>query len=322
MQDIVNAGGSPQNGVLSIDDLPRNTLQSIIQRLNQKSQRTTKIFSADYDLNINSLKQVSDKIHQEFNGRDILFLSATVSLSLSNGARHDFASWEEFDSFDTSQAARTKAIAIEVTADILDSDRTPQRFKTQISIQNTPRAFGLTFGPISFQRIEDFGIPPVPIHATVEYSDFIVGKNLIGTIDGWEDALKKRDPTFFQKLSRQSERIRNSLTFITTLSAIYLCATLPDIFSASLYTSLIASAGIIYVGHNLGLFFAKKVEENIDRSSTFSNITLTDGDRNHNEKVEKRNRSAFRKALGFLSFCVLQVALSVVANPVWEYLSS
>lgn len=251
--------------------------------------------------------------------------NASVSLILENNLRHDFLNWTEFESFDKSQAERSKSLSVEVTVDIVDSDIQPKRFKSQVSIQNTPRGIGMYLGPISFQRIEDVGIPPVPIHASVEYNDFIVGKNILSTIDSWEKALTKQDHSIIRSFQRKSQYVRHFLEIGTTLAAIAFCRVFAQdaasgASNASLFNFLVISTIIIFIGHHLGSFLANQFESFIDRISSASNITITKGDQNHNQKILKKNKTyAFKSAAFFIS-CLLQIALGVAANPIWDWI--
>lgn len=188
---------------VSLDGLPVGALRAIIAKLNERSQAATRSYNNNYDLSVSDISQILQKIQQEFKGRTILSMSATVSLFLTKGQRHDFASWKEFDDFDTSHKEKTRSISLEVVIDVLDgNDGSPERYQCQVSVQNNPSAFGFVIGPISISNIDNAGLPPTPIAATVKYNNYVVGKNLLATIDDWESTLKQREQTLLKNLKR------------------------------------------------------------------------------------------------------------------------
>ena len=314
------------SGSLSIENLPKGVLRAIIERLNEKSQRSTKIYQGSYAININHLKNLFTKIGDEFSGRLVISESANVSLALDDNARHDFRSWEEFELFDQSQAEKTKSLSFEYTIDSANHQGEVQRYKTQVSVQNTPSRFGLMLGPIRVQSVSDFGIPPVPIHASVEYTDFIIGKNLITTIDKWEKSLPRREPIVPNWISKNSDKFQLMLEISTTLASIAACRFYTQIWPSQQYPGaqfpiLLTTAATIFVGFHLGRFFSSQMQKNIVRVKTASNITITSGDSNYDSSIKSGNRNNARRAIGLFIGCVLQVALGLAGNQIWDYVN-
>jgi hypothetical protein len=252
-------------------------------------------------------------------------MSASVSVFLSNSQRYDFSSWKDFEAFDASQAERTKSLSVEMIFDVVRaSEGSPERYKVQLSVQNTPAQFGLFLGPIAFSRIEDAGIPPVPIHASVEYMNYVVGKNLMSTIEGWEKALDHQDFGTIEFLQKHSSKIAQFLTFVSVLSGFLVCRAYlynpndPPFSSTS--TIVYFMALTLFLFYSVGKFFSQNIERYIDRQKPLSNLTLTKGDQKFNAKIKSGNRSNWIRVAMFSVAILVQIACGIFVNYVWAFL--
>lgn len=304
---------------VSVDGLPNAALRAIIGKLNERSQAATRTFNEHYDLGVTDIKQILDKIHQEFNGRKIINMSATVSLFLSKGQRHDFRTWDEFSTFDTASKEKTRSISLEVVIDVLDgNDGSPERYQCQVSIQNNPSRFGFVIGPVAFSPIDSAGLPPTPIAATVKYNNYIVGKNLLASIDDWEATLKRREISFLQKLKTWSSSIRQALTFLGSIAGLISSyRVLPYFISEDDWQKWAVSCILITaIFWQIASIAGKLVERYIDRRKEAANIVVTVGDQRDEDAQSKKNTTYARKAVASAGVVVFQIAIAVVASPI------
>lgn len=180
--DIINPNENSHS--LDLGGLPKDAIKALIEKLNQKSQRVTRVFKSEYDISVNDLKQLMIKIVDEFNACSIISNTATATVVLSKNQRFDFSTWAEFEDFDKSQPQTTKSLTFSITLDVLRGDNeVPERYSVQISVQNNPAQFGIQIGPFGIRPVDGFDIPPAPLVAVVNFNNYILGKNLNSTVE-------------------------------------------------------------------------------------------------------------------------------------------
>ncbi|MDI3335051.1 hypothetical protein QKW60_01385 [Defluviimonas aestuarii] len=304
-QQIIAPGDSGHS--VDLQSLPTESLRGIINKLNEKSQSATRLFRDNYQISVDDIRQLIEKITQEFHSCTVIAQSATVSLFLSQNERHDFRTWNDFESFDTSQSGRTNSIQVEVTHDVIrNKGETPERYVVQVSIQNMPGSRGFVLGPISIGPMGEFPTPPSPIAMTVSYNNYILGKNLISTVEQWERALERREHKWITGLQRRSSLIAEVAFVVGIVSGVLAAAnitsiyTILDISRLSTEQWIIRAALCVVVFSYIGKVTGEFTERHIDKYSLPNNITLTKGDRNHQSKLAKSNtRTLVKSAVGF-----------------------
>jgi hypothetical protein len=307
--------------LVDVNTLPKNVLGAIIRKLNEKTQRSTQSFKDEYIVSISDIKQLVAKLRQELEGNEPISESISVSLHLNTNQRFDFSSWEDFEKFDTSQAERTKSVSFEYIKDFANDDGTLERYKVQVAVQNVPGQYHFFFGPITLRRIEDAGLPPVPIHSSVEYSNYIKGKNLTGTIDSWVKSLDINDRKIVSLLQQNSRKIAIGGQFFATFAAISGSILFIPMNSGSLEEiAYLAgySAAFIYLAMNLGKILSGMVERNLDRHESQNTISITKGDLSRNRQIEKKNNSVMRAAAFFGTGILIQILCSIAASYIFE----
>ncbi|MGJ8590384.1 MAG: hypothetical protein ACSHXW_20015 [Yoonia sp.] len=320
-------GPSESSHSVDLGGLPKDAIKAIIEKLNQRSQRATRVFKDDYDISVNDLKQLMSKIVEEFNACSIISNASSASVILSKNQRFDFSSWTEFENFDQSQPQTTKSLTFGLTLDVIrGKNEVPERYSVQVSIQNNPAMFGIQIGPFGIRPVDSFEMPPAPLVASINFNNYILGKNIISTIEDWEKSLKRRESPVRKIFQKWSSTIRSGLHFAAALAGIYACNLLILLIDLSsengLAIFILWSAGIIYTSYKVGSFLAFRVERQIDRQVPQSNITLTDGDRRLEEKRGRKNAiSVFKSAL-FFSGIVLQIVCSIAATKIFNVMEN
>jgi hypothetical protein len=307
--------------IVDVQDLPTNALGAIIQKLNEKSQKSSQIFKEEYSVSVGDIQNLIEKIRQEFHDTNPISETLSLSLHLSNNQRFDFNSWEEFEGFNTSQSERTKSISFEYTRDFVGSDQALERYKVQVACQNMNSRFNLYLGPITLSRIEDAGLPPVPIHSTVSYSNYIRGKNLSGTIEEWVKSLDVEDRSYINFLQKHSGKFPRYGQSLATISALLGCvAFIPgDTASIGELGSFICYAAIcIYISYIVGYTLASLAERQIDRHRSKNMIAFTNGDKKFDQMVDGKNKKSMRNASFYAVGIIVQIACSLTASYVFE----
>lgn len=310
--------------LVDINSLPPDALSAILKKLNERRQRVTQVFNDDYIITIENIGNLINKLYQEFHDSQHVSDSISVTIHLSSNQRFDFSSWEEFKLFDSSQAETTKSITLIFTYDLITRSNNVERYSVQLSIQNIPHRFGIYLGPINVRRIEDAGIPPVPIHTTVEFSNYVRGKNIINTIESWIRSTKINERNFIAQLQRSSRKIASLCSFSITLTTIIGCmifippndANIRDL-GVSIYFSII----FIYLGHKIGRILSNFLEQQIDTQSRGNIISLTNGDDIVQRKISNRNNTAIIKsiltAITILTQITVNIASDYIKDALW-----
>lgn len=308
---------------MAVSDLPVEALRGILDKLNEKGQSATKLFQKNYKISTNDIRQLLEKVHQEFHSCKVISRSATVSLTLSKSERYDFRTWAEFEKFDTSQSSRTTSLQIEMTYDVIrNNDEVPERYVVQMSVQNLGPSIEIFLGPISLSSPGKFPVPPAAISATIRYNNYILGKNIIATIDSWEKSLEVDDNKIIEFLQGQSNRISRGIFYLSSLGGVLFSSGLTLIPSLTFQFWLIYSAACALIFSFAGYEIGKFVERNIDHYTDGNIITLTRGDIKRNNMLGKRNRNVLLKAFAATFLFFIQLAIGIWAQELVPKLSS
>lgn len=289
--------------------------KAIIKKLNARSQKVTKVFKKNYSLKLEHLQQLIKKIEQEFARDTIVSLICNATLLMSSNRRFEFRSWGELVEFDRSQSEKTRSVSFEITIDTFNKEtQNPERYVVQLSVQNNPASFGIRIGPLGITPIDAFEVPPAPIACTIEYSDYILGKNLLGTVEEWEKALPSHESPILDRLQRRSSFIARMITGLSTAAAVFACRVLSpsaDAGSAELFMSIIYSALLVLIAFYIAREVSRQIERSIDVMQRPQNIIVTQGDINGEAARKKSNRGNTLRATVWILLVVLQAILTI-----------
>ncbi|MDV7201556.1 hypothetical protein RYZ18_09480 [Roseovarius sp. 10] len=321
MTEIVERfDGEDPEPLVNVTSLPPSVLEAIVKNLQQPVQKATQVFRKNYIVEIDNLKQLLIKIEQEFRGDPFITKNLTLSLHLSSNQRFDFASWKEFAEFDSSKNERTKSISFTYTRSASTPDNKLQIYKVQVAIQNLQMRHSIFLGPVILSRIEDAGLPPVPIHSSVEYSDYVMGKNLIGVVEQWADSLSTDERPIINWLQRNSGKIRSIFVFLVTLAAligpiIYIKSVGPENYNIALL--LFYASAFIYTIHEFSKQLARLLEYYIDSYKKKNTISITRGDTKYEEKIDISNKKLILKSITVFISLLIHIALGLVSNHIY-----
>jgi len=184
--------------------------------------------------------------------------------------------------------------------------------------------FGIQIGPLGILPVDGFQVPPAPLVASVNFNNYILGKNILSTIEDWEKSLKKRDTRYRDFCQKWSSSLRSVLSFSATLAGIYACrlplSLVAEDTTRDLGWFILVCAAVVYIFHSVGGYFAQQVERHIDRQVPQNNITLTEGDKRAAEKRDSKNKKTLFKSGLFVLGVVVQLACSLAATAIWAWL--
>lgn len=155
----------------------------------------------------------------------------------------------------------------------------------------------------------------------MDYSNYIKGKNLTGTIDIWVKSLDTDNRRFINFLQRHSRDITKGGEIFATLSAIIGCILfIPNNSSSTQEISYLAgySVAFVYASLHVGRILSGMIEKNIDRHEGKKNISIIKGDKTRDRKAEKKNSGVIRNAAFFGVGIIVQISCSIAASYIFE----
>ena len=321
--DVSVMGPNDSNHSVDVAGLPEGALRAIIDKLNQKSQRSRKSFNHEYNISTDDLKRILKQIKEEFHNYTKISISAQVSILLGNNQRFEFASWEEFEDFDKTLPHRTRSLTIEMVIDVLRTpDGTFERYQVQIEISNR---HGMHFiGTVSIRSgdVADIDFDFGSLKYSVDYNNYTQGKNIIGALESWEKTLIRRSANLRLLLQRKSSAIRKLITFFIICSGIFatngviiIIQKLSSNYNFN-HTWIVWAALVVYTSSQIGFLVGSLVERQIDKQQPSNNLTITQGDKKFDIEVGDKNRALTRRAIIYAIAALFHTTLGLLLEKI------
>ncbi|SMX49251.1 hypothetical protein MAA8898_04237 [Maliponia aquimaris] len=320
--DIIGPDDSRHS--VDLEGLPKGALKAIISKLNERSQKVGKNFRGIYSIKVSDLRELVEKVVEEFHSCVILSQTASVTIHFSNNQRYDFRNWREFEEFDSSQKFWTHSVSIEIILDVIRVEQElPERYEVEISVFNIMKEIAISFGPIRISSGEIDVSPTVSMQANVKYINYVLGKNIMSTIEDWEGALEKEESSFRKTVSRLSNRFPHIGKTVGSVAGLVFAFRLGDSFSAFFPAFSEAGTYLFFYGVSFVIFSAlgnelgRRVSRSLESHKSPLNFVFTRGDSIRNESVRRKNRITVRKALIYVSLIALELIVAGVSYELW-----
>lgn len=320
--EIIPAGSAGHS--IDITGLPRSALAAIINELNKKSQKIGKGFEGNYRINLSSLGGLISKIDDEFSNCRILSKSCSVDLSLEGKQRQQFNGSEALRDFEKDISETTSSVEVELIYDVFRSDQTiPERYTVQVSISNLPASVKRAIMQIPF-----FGTSKFPsIMCTIQFANYVLGKNILSAVESWERTLSKRTRKAIDFSQRYSHLIPQAGKVVGMISGFAISYRLIDYLAltesssnANLALWALTSAAITYALMITSIALGRYSENMIDSYEFGGNLIITTGDKRREEEESRDNRKITARVAIAASFILLQLALGVSASYIFNAL--
>lgn len=300
MSELENVDFIKEITTISAEDM--ELAQVIYKKITEKTEKTIKRYSKKYVINLDSIKQVYNKLCQITHSWTTLGPNCDVSITYADDTTEKFSSAEKFFMFDQSKASPVMEIALKFSflhqSVVSETEKPYQPYSVTIRILNAnsviekedipPSVFKRIFGPC--------------IMAEFEYVDYMIVKSLISTVDSWVEYLEEvnnpRILDYFKSKYDYGGKIFTLLFFI--LSCCFVLFKQLQVNFGNIKNTFVIIALIIVICSFVGLFVGNKIENIIDNLLINSKISFTNGDNKLISKIEKK----YKKNLWllFLSF--------------------
>ena len=315
MSDIMETSFSKEITTLSAKDL--ELAQVIYKKITEKTEKTTKSYSAKYEINLDSIKQIYNKLNQITHSWTTLGPNCDVSVTYSDDTTDNFSSAEKFFLMDTTKTSPIIDIAFKYSflhqTIISETEKPFQPYSITIRILNTNAVYDRDdILPSRFRRF--LGSTLV---VEFEYVDYMIVKSLISTVDSWVEGLdtlkNSKILNFFKKKYNYGGKILGFLFF--TISSIIILLKPIELNFSNLKNTFIILLLIISVCTYLGSYIGNKIEELIDSFMSNTRIVITIGDIKLVKKYENKNKkNVFKLIISFIFSLAYNVLIGFLCS--------
>lgn len=317
MSDIMETNFSKEITTLSAKDL--ELAQVIYKKITEKTEKTTKSYSEKYEINLDSIKQIYNKLNQITHSWTTLGPNCDVSVTYSDDTTDNFSSAEKFFMMDITKASPIIEIAFKYSflhqTVISETEKPFQPYSITIRILNTSAVYERDDIPPSMLR-RFIGSTLI---AEFEYVDYMIVKSLISTVDSWVEGLEtlknSKILNFFKKRYNYGGKIFAFIFF--AISSIIILLKPLELNFINLKNTFITILLVISVCTYLGNYIGNKIEELIDSLMNNTRIVITNGDKKLVKKYEEKNRKNIFKLI--FSF-VISIAYNVLIGILCSFL--
>ena len=292
MSEIMESSFSKEIAALSAKDL--ELAQVIYKKITEKTEKTIQRYSEKYIIDLDSIKQVYNKLEQITNSWTTIGPNCEVSVTYSDDTTDTFSSAERFFMMDTSKASPILEIAFKYSflhqTVISENEKPFQPYSVTIRILNANAVYEKEdITPSMFKRFVG-----ASLIVEFEYVDYMIVKSLISTVDSWVEGLDLiKNPkilNFFKKKYNYGGKFF-AFIFFTISCLLILLRPLQLNFSNlknCFIIILLIIAGCTFIGNIMG----SKIEELIDSLMNNTRIVITNGDKKLLKKFEDRNKKS------------------------------
>tara|TARA_R110002074_G_scaffold143011_1_gene289734 strand:+ start:274 stop:1260 length:987 start_codon:yes stop_codon:yes gene_type:complete len=315
----------PEKGGSAKEDAADKIIAALMRKLDEDKRvvsEMSKGYSKQFRIGYPEFINLRQKLNQELNHLAIKSSRLEIAIMYSDGSHSKFSNWDEFAKHDSSKSEFIRDLAFEFHYSIsLEIDGLDDRFKVEVGLRTgIDHADRMLYG-----ALEPDSTPP-NIRCSVEYTNYIVAKNLFSLIDKWVDALPKVNaPWHSARLQRQSYVM--FCRYLIRSSALFGAITFGFVTLDNLTAD--SPQSIAMWGLNIFLFYAcadifnfycsNRFNRWITRTSSLAAIEITQGDKRRIDGLKESNRSIFLKAIGYFFGGAGTIPFSFIASWIYNY---
>jgi hypothetical protein len=311
---IEKAAGPDAQTVLVPTEDSEDLIKLLFQQLTGKQNSLFQLFSRTALIDFGDIKQLKERLDQEFARFKIIGTSFNAEISLSDHSEVGLNSWEDFSKFDYGKKQTTSELSMKFQY-IIRHGASPK--PEQYIIEFSVRSFvsDLESIMISFSHSEENASPP-SMRAKVEYVDYIIGKNVFQNIRDWVHSLRQVGNQYhYPFLSRHSSMIQFFLPRLGHFAPLFFAYNYAMELDVRQFDSVgiqwILVSGAVFIGtHAITQYTANGFRRKIVKTCGVSSIRLTAGDSQALDKIKDRNRGLFQGALARILSGIGAVILS------------
>jgi len=326
MTQLVSQEGH-ESRLPSTNQIDLDTFKAVLFWLNGKRDTQIEVLKGKRKIELSEIFSINQKINEKVGTHDCEISFATFNIILDNGKVLEFGAWGEFERFNWNNInVHTKSINL--TWDLI--------FRLQNQPVPLKHTVKLRLGEMippkdMFQLMMSADNPQDIIEAQANgiiKVDFIkqsIGGELLNLVKEWYEGLPKVQSiggiqTFLKKnKSMIVASIANFTPVVVflffTMIRNWICKTCNyslQLDSSNLLEILLISIFIFTIGILGGKYFARWADKKIEEIQSFSGFLITKGDKNVNQELSQKNKSAQNSILIKLGVSITATVIGVL----------
>ncbi len=315
MSEIVQRNLSREITTLSASDL--EFAQVIYNKITEKTEKTTKSYTGKYEIDLDSIKQIYNKLNQITHSWTTLGPNCDVSVTYLDDTTDSFSSAEKFFLMDTSKASPIVEIAFKYSflhQTVINENEKPfQPYSVTIRILNTNAVYEKENITPSFLK----RFLSSTLIVEFEYVDYMIVKSLISTVDAWVENIEEikdiKILDFFKKRYNYGGRFFGFLFFV--ISCVMIMMKSLDINFTNLKNTFVLILLIIFVCTFVGYFIGNKIEEIVDSFISYTRVIITKGDEKLvNKSIENNKKSFIKLVFSFILSIIYNIGIGYICK--------
>jgi hypothetical protein len=325
-QDVIESKGENESETVRIgENLPisMKLVQSIYNEITGKTEKLSRSFRDDHEINFEDINQLNTKITQLYEQYHVISKNCAVTIYHIDDCSEQFSSFERFKMYDSSSMSPCENIRLAYDFLVkLPGTQKVQSYKIEIDIHSRAAMRKRAFREHGLPRRIIRVFASRTANVDIEYIDYTVARTFLFAIEQWYASVNKNKSSWvMKKLQDFSSHLPFAfkvVTSIVVLASFYrnkdiLLTQAPSL--SSLFSACLAAFGAVYVSGLVVAVLGRFCEEAFDSHQAVSSLDLNRGDKaSINEFKENNSKS--------ILLIILSTGAAIAVNVFSSYLSS
>jgi hypothetical protein len=296
--------------------------EAIANRVVEKFEQTTEVTSSSlargygkaFLIGLQDIESLKNKVGQELSTVKVISNVFNATVRFSNGRSSNHNAWEEFAKFDSSRSDYINEIILKFVMLIEHaSSQKPEKYTLEIKFRTD-----IQDAEYLIAQVLSNGEGPHNLAISVEYRDYIIGKNLFALLEGWVSSLGEVDKSWYSpvllRFATSSWTNRLSL-FIAEISLVSFALFLGGGWDFGSPVSIVKFVAISLAAYSVTKVILATIREYFERQvkklTLISAIQITNGDKNRLEKYRMNNLRNVSAALASAFVMLMGIPLNI-----------
>ncbi len=266
--------------------------QTIYDQITGKQQKIRKRIHFKYEIGFPQLDQLNIKVGQLQRQYHIVSNNCLVSVMHQNDDEEVFDSYEKFSAYNASNIH--PVIAINLTYNFSTLSQESKSIKNySLNVRIVPGTVPPDELAEKFRVLRYAG---ASMYIEMEYSDYVVARTFVENVSDWAEGCRiSHSDKSLKKLNRYSDYIAAFIKYASLAGLVWFIYSradtivpAPDATLNTLFGNGLLVAMVLFLAYRGLNHFSERIEIGIDMLGRSPKITLNEGDRRLNEKLEKR----------------------------------
>ncbi|WP_347296372.1 hypothetical protein [Enterocloster bolteae] len=316
------------------DELSVKNFKSVFYQLTAKPDSTTRVFPKDVLIEIEDIFSLNERVVEKLSVYPEAGFLINVLVKFVNGKNKSFCSWDAFSKHQwyESEAISNVVITWEFNA-ILSQYKVPQKHTLTVKMSNSMRPeelLNIIFTG-NMDELDDLDKNFFPVVARVDFIDRVLGDELLNIVADWDKGLRdsslQKSP-YILFLKKNKAKFLTFLSFITNI--LVMCASIVGankfihtlgivqvgemtcLQMLAVINTMFACAAIWIFSRRLISSLTDRIFERLREYGESCIFNITKGDRNRQEKLQKREKKSKINVLIDVAFTVIIDIISTI----------